>query len=77
MTVLLNYFRPSGKWYSEGEYTTEQKDLWMIWAEVEGMLVAGRLPGLVDGAKQYIVSVDVPEHPHRHPNLIIRPDLYD
>ena len=76
MKVILQYFKPSGKWYSEGEYESSQTDLWMIWAEVEEFQVRGKLPGLVNGAREFIISVDVPEHPHRHPHLIIRPEYY-
>lgn len=75
MKVLLVYYKPSGKFYSDANYVTEQKDLWMIWNEVEKMLIEGRLPGLVDGAREFIVSVYVPEHPHNHPHLIVRPEV--
>jgi hypothetical protein len=76
MKVNLIYYRLSGKFYAKGEYETEHEDLWMIWGEVELMLETGNLPGLVHGAKEFIVSVDVPEHPHRHPHLIIKPENY-
>lgn len=74
MKVLLNYFRRSGKWYSEGEYETQKTGLWEIWEEVQAFRQTGDLPGLVhsdDGRLEYIVSIDVPEHPHRHPHLLV------
>lgn len=71
MTVKLNYFKPSGKWYSEAGYRTQHKPLFEIWREVREMREAGALPGLVEGAKEFIVSVDVPRHPHRHPHLVM------
>lgn len=76
MKVLLDYFKPNGKWYSDGEYETDRTDLWIIWNEVEEMQILGELPDLVEGAREFIISVDVPEHPHRHPHLIIRPEYY-
>jgi hypothetical protein len=76
MEVLLIYFKPSGKWYSTSSYRTELNSLWMIWNEVEEKLVLGRLPGLVEGANEFIVMVQVPQNPHNHPHLIIKPELY-
>lgn len=76
MKVLLIYYKPSGKYYSEASYQTKLEDLWNIWNEVEEMQVKGRLPGLVDGARDFIISVDVPEHQYNHPHLIIRPEFY-
>lgn len=76
MKVVLQYFRPSGKWYSEGEYQTEKKGLFEIWEEVREMQDKGNLPGLVPGAREFHISIDVPEHPHRHPHLILLPIDY-
>jgi len=79
MRVDLTYFKPSGKYYSNGEYDTVKTGLWEIFAEVEQMRNEGRLPDLVEGAKEFAVLVDVPEHPHRHPALIPYlelPDMY-
>lgn len=72
MKVNLVYFKHSGKYYSDAQYFTGEEDLWMIWNEVEEKLIDGKLPGLVDGAREFIVSVDVPEHPYNHPHLIIK-----
>jgi hypothetical protein len=79
MFVKLTYFQKSGKYYTESEYTTQLKNLdfapypglWEIFAEVQQMRDSGNLPGLVKGAKEFHVLVDVPEHPHRHPALIL------
>lgn len=70
MKVLLTYFKPSGKYYSDAKYHTSHTDLWMIWNEVEEMLIQGKLPGLVDGANEFMVLVDVPDHKYRHPHII-------
>ncbi len=77
MRVLLTYFRPSGKFYSEGEYEAwDGKPLYEIWADVKSLMIAKCLPGLMAGHDDYIVSIDVPAHPTRHPHLII-PDMSD
>ncbi len=71
--VQLDYFKRSGKWHAEGSYVSEHTSLNKIWAEVHRLRFSGKLPGLVEGNwhTDYIVSIDVPEHPHRHPHLII------
>lgn len=69
MKVLLTYFKPTGKYYSEGDYETSKTDLWKIWNEIKEMVLKGQLPGLVEGAREFIVSVNVPDHPHNHPHL--------
>lgn len=71
MIVKLDMFKRNGKWYSEGEYETEEKPLYQIWAEVRRMRDERRLPGLIEGHSDFIVSVDVPDHEHNHPHLII------
>lgn len=71
-TVKLDYFKESGKWYSEGEYISTQFDLYRIWSEVETKLRRHTLPGLMVGHHDdFIVSVNVPGHPHEHPHLLI------
>lgn len=71
MVVELTYFKISGKYYSTGSYMTNKEHLFEIWNEVEKMLSAKRLPGLMVGHSPYHILVDVPEHPHRHPHLIL------
>ena len=75
MRVELQYFRSSGKWYSEGSYESNKAGLWEIWAEVRTMQERCQLPGLISGADYPFILVDVPEHPHRHPHLIIDPHI--
>ena len=69
MKVELTYFKESGKYYGEGQYETNRKELWDIWDEIEEMLKAGRRPGLIDGHSGFHVLIDVPEHCHNHPHL--------
>lgn len=72
MKVILTYFRASGKFYCHAEYETQMKSLLDIWEEVRNMRDTGTLPALVDGhSKDYHITVDVPDHPHRHPCLLL------
>lgn len=71
MLVKLTYFKPSGKYYSEGSYTTNNVGLYDIWSEVRTMQIEKDLPGLTSGHSDFIISVDVPDHPCRHPHLIL------
>ena len=70
-TVKLDYFKETGKWYAQGEYTTKVSELHFIWDEVEEKIEERCLPGLIQGHSNFIVSVDVPMHPYNHPHLII------
>lgn len=71
MIVKLIYFKSSGRYYSEGSYMTNKENLGEIWEEVRGMQRTKNLPGLMAGHSEFHVSVDVPDHPHRHPHLIL------
>lgn len=67
-TVKLTYFKQSGKYYSEGTYTTEHElyhDFDII-PEVVVMRDNGNLPGLVTGAGKefHIVVMAESEVPH-------------
>ena len=83
MLVKLTYFKPSGKYYSSGEYETKVADrplgfprdfmgpaLFEIWEEVARIKNEGRLPDLIEGHSNFTVLIDVPDHPHRHPHII-------
>lgn len=69
--VELTYFKPSGKYYTDGEYRSTKADLDDIWDEVRGFEAERKLPGLVKGAHGYLILVNVPGHPHEHPKLIV------
>ncbi len=71
MKVELTYFKTGGKYYSEGTYETEYPDLFDVWSEVRDLLKVGMLPGLCDGAKDFIVLINAPEHEHNHPRLVL------
>jgi hypothetical protein len=73
--VKLTYFKGNGKFYSSGSYVSNLDSLHSIWSEVEGMQMRGELPGLVPGAGMPIISVKVPQHPHKHPHLVINREV--
>lgn len=73
-TVKLTYFRRRGKYYSEGEYSVPgDLALHQIWDQVERRRDSGNLPGLVHGAKEYHILINVPGHPHEHPRFLMLP----
>ena len=69
--VKLVYYRYGGKFATEGSYETNKEHLFEIHEEVRGMLEARKLPGLIKGHSLYLVSVEVPDHPHNHPRLVM------
>jgi hypothetical protein len=70
-TVQIQYFKLSGKFYSEGAYQTEKLQMYEIFLEVRAMLHNGKRPGLVDSQhNEFTAYVTVPDHPHNHPHLI-------
>ena len=77
MKVILEIYKTSGKYYTEGE--TEVPDgtpLYQIWAIIHDLRNRGKLPGLhetnhPEGHTEFLVRVDVPKHEHRHPRIII------
>lgn len=71
MKVQLTYFKSIGKYYSSGEYETEEESLIEIWHEIRGMLKQGIRPGLTDGHDGFHVLVNVARHEHEHPRLML------
>jgi hypothetical protein len=69
-TVKITYFKKSGKYYTDGEYTTQMLQMYEIWEELQQMFDNGKRPGLVDGVLEFYAVVEVPNHPHNHPHLI-------
>ena len=70
--VQLTYFKPSGKYYSTGDYDTDREWMFEIFEEVRELRDAGNLPHLVKGSKEFHILVEVPGHPHAYPALIVR-----
>jgi hypothetical protein len=69
--VKLTYFKGTGKYYDASYYDSDLEQLFEIWDEVREMSGGGCLPGLVLGATEFHVLIEVPEHPHNHPRLIL------
>lgn len=69
--VQLKYFKLSGKYYSEGHYRSYRSFMDEIFREVRQLKEQGKLPGLAEGAKEFIVFVTVPDHDNNHPHLIL------
>jgi hypothetical protein len=73
ITVKLTYFKRSGKFYDQAEFSAStHTPLYRIWEHVRAMRTAGKLPGLIDGAgREFNILVDVPGHPHEHPHIVM------
>lgn len=72
MRVKLTYFKRSGKFYASGFFDVAPvRTMDDIWDAVRYRLRIGQLPGLVESATDFVIHVDVPRHPHRHPRLIL------
>lgn len=71
LTVQLTYFKASGKYYASGEYQTDLKPMYEIFAEVRQLRDAGDLPGLCQGSREWNIHVDVPGHKDNYPAMIL------
>jgi hypothetical protein len=71
MKVELTYFKESGKYYTSAEYDTTQRWMFEIFDEVRQWKEEKiKLPGLI-GTWSGPILVEVPEHEHNHPALIL------
>lgn len=68
--VNLSYFKDTGKWYSDGTYNSEKVELYAIFDEVRNLKRMKKLPGLMEGHSDFIILIDVPEHPNNGPRII-------
>jgi hypothetical protein len=46
--VELQYFKSTGKYYTSGEYMSEQESVYDVFSEVRAMHKNGTLPGLTE-----------------------------
>ena len=73
--VKIDYFKPSGKWYSEAEFRATEWDLSQIWEEVETHILTHNAPGLAPSSGgsdfEFNVLINVPGHPHNHPHFLM------
>ena len=63
MRVELAYFKTSGKHYTDSSYQTNLTEFYSIVGEVQDKLLSGTLPGLAEGAREFIIHVTIPDHP--------------
>ena len=71
MIVKLTYFKDTGKYYTEGSYSSTLDNLGDIWHEVQNLRSNGALPGLTPGYPLFYILIDVPDHRNNHPKLLI------
>ena len=70
--IKLTYFKPSGKYYTDGEYQTERAQWWDVIDEIKEMRRGGKLPGFCEGGGKWsIIHVDGDDHPGGYPVLIM------
>ena len=70
-TIKLTYFKPSGKYYTHGEYRTTKAHMFEIADEVHCLIERGALPGLAAGHQEYYhVHIDAGDHPNAYPVLV-------
>lgn len=50
MKIKITYFKPSGKYYSEGEYETNKIHHFEIIDEIHSMFNSGECPGLTNNS---------------------------
>jgi hypothetical protein len=70
MKVFLTYFKPSGKYYTTGEYETNLPYMYEVFEEVRRMKRENKLPGLNGGSWSGPIYVIAPDHPNNYPGLI-------
>jgi hypothetical protein len=73
LTVKLTYFKNTGKYYAIGDFTVPANPapaLHVIWRKVQRLADKGELPGLLKGANEFLILVDVPNHPHNHLHIM-------
>lgn len=79
MKVVVQSFKPSGKYYTTGEYETKCQLMFQIFDEVRTRALDGNIPGLAQAAAwtearnqmDWILHVDVPDHTLNFPGFIV------
>lgn len=69
--VVLTYFKTSGKYYSEGKFTTKSTRMEEIFNEVKKMQEEGNLPGLIKGSGQeFTIHINCKKVENGYPAII-------
>lgn len=72
--IKVTWFRPSGKYYTDGSFFTKREDMLGVFYEFQDMLAEGIRPGLVDSKKnEFFAVLDCSAHPHGFP-MMFRPN---
>lgn len=79
MKVVVQSFKPSGKYYTTGEYESSCEHMYEVFDEVRDRALAGDIPGLVSGAAwtsepnrmDWVLHVDAPESHIGYPCVIV------
>ena len=72
LTVELDYFKPTGKWYTCGEFQVPgHMEMFQIHNNVANMRDLGKLPGLQSGLWYGVILVNVPGHRNNFPHLLM------
>ncbi|WP_291567144.1 MULTISPECIES: hypothetical protein [unclassified Clostridium] len=67
--IKLEYFKHSGKFYTEEDYTTIKENMINVLDEIKNMKETGTLPGVY--GTNWIIHVNADEHPNGYPLLIL------
>lgn len=64
VTVKLTYFKATGKYYAEGEFTLPPCEVNVVWDEVKSQAAASRLPGVTSGQDFFVLVESNAENAH-------------
>ena len=72
MKIELQYFKPTGKYYSSGDlYVPDNYAMYQVSEKVKALQKYKLLPDLVEGHSDFHVLITGKGHPHGFPILII------
>lgn len=72
-TIKLTYFKPSGKWYTDGVFTSKLEYMYEIFDHVRDLRNTSKLPGLGSGSWDGYILVTSDDHPCAYPGLVLPP----
>ncbi len=71
-TVTIQYFKQSGKYYSEDILEVEEGQSWQdIVSELRISHGTQPMPGLSSDGGQFYVYINSPDHPDSYPSLLL------
>lgn len=69
-TIKVDWFKPSGKYYAQGEYVTSHEHMLDVFNEFREMLNSGVRPGLVNSEhNEFFAILDCSHHPQGYPKM--------